>query len=206
VVQDFALDSQFLEQPCWPGSGTQRRHSGDGGHHPGSVEEFFQRHGPVVRQILHREFRACLDDVHLQVHIVIALRRISSPNLPSSRGWHCPTIFHHIIRLTRFSPAQAYDAVVQPAQQLGLPIDAALVEEMLVPQIHRAGEHAIDLPMLQIVCDAGIRRKRRTAGGAGISRPLTPSICELGTSIPCCSANLDDTLREFQERGRRVRS
>src|SRR5262249_48351340 len=115
------------------------------------------------------------------------------------------TIFHHIIRLTRFNPAQAYEAVVHPARQLGLPIDAALVEETLVPRLTEPEEQAIDLPMLQVVCDAWYRQAEEAhrQGGAGPQPAIdAEAFGQLGDIHTVLQRHLDDTLREFPEPGK----
>jgi len=206
LVREFALDGQLREQPLLAGV---RHATATLGKTVVLIldqfEELFQRHGPAVRQILHRELGACLDDVHLQVPLVIALREDFVAQLAEfQEDGTIPTIFHHILRLTRFSPAQAYDAVVQPAQQLGLPIDAALVEEILVPQLTEQGEHDIDLPMLQVVCDAWYRQAEevhRQAGEGHLTTIGTEAFVQLGDIHTVLKRHLDDTLREFQEPG-----
>jgi len=178
LVQDFALDSQLLEQPLLA---VVRHATATLGKTVVIIldqfEELFQRHGPTVRQTLRHELGACLDDVRLPVHIVIALREDFFAHLGEFReDGTIPTIFHHIVWLTRFSPAQAYEAVVHPARQLGLPIDAELVENTLVPDLTERGEQVIDLPMLQVVCDAWYRQAEEAhrQGGQARSRPSAP--------------------------------
>jgi hypothetical protein len=68
-----------------------------------------------------------------------------------------PTIFHRAMRLTRFTQAQAREAVVQPARRLGLSIDEAFVQNDLIPQLADAAR-IIELPLLQIVCEAWYRQ------------------------------------------------
>src|SRR5262249_3717679 len=114
LVQDFDLDGQLLEQPLLAGV---RHATATLGKTVVIIldqfEELFQRHGPTVRQTLHHALGACLDDVRLPVHIVIALREDFVAQLAEfQEDGTIPTIFHHIVRLTRFSPAQAYEAVV----------------------------------------------------------------------------------------------
>ena len=201
LVREFAVDAQILEQPLLDGVHAATTALGktiviilD------QFEEFFQRHARAVRQQLHDELRACLDAIHLEVRVVIALREDYLAHLAEfQEDGTIPTIFHHTMRLTRFSPAQAYDAVVQPAQRLGLSIDAALVKDRLIPQLTDA-EHTVELPLLQIVCDVWYQRAEahQTAMGTVEEETLGEAAYEALGDIPTFLGRyLDDTLRQF---------
>jgi hypothetical protein len=207
LVRDLGVDRDILEQPLLDGVRQATARLGktvviilD------QFEEFFQRHAPAVRQTFRHELRTCLDDIRLPVHVVIALREDFLAQLTEfQEDASIPTIFHHLIRLTRFSPSQAYKAVVQPAQRLGLPIDVALVEEVLVPQLTDQEEHVVDLPMLQIVCDAWYRQAEDARRQAEESHQTTigaEEFGQLGDIQTVLSRYLDDTLRAFQEPGK----
>jgi hypothetical protein len=137
LVRAYGVDAQILTQPLLEGGQAATATLGkmvvlilD------QFEECFQRHACEVRQQLHAELRACLDAVHLEVHVVIALRADYYSELGEfQEDGSIPTIFYHTLRLTRFSSAQAYEAVVQPAQRLGLRIDEAFVQDVLLPQL-----------------------------------------------------------------------
>jgi len=106
----------------------------------------------TVRQQFPDELHACLDAPRLAVQVLIALREEHFAPLATFQE-AIPTIFHHTMRLTRFTLAQARDAVVQPARRLGLSIDEAFVQNDFIPQLADAA-HIIELPLLQIVCEA----------------------------------------------------
>jgi hypothetical protein len=211
LVQDFALDQQLLAQPLLTVVRTATATLDktvviilD------QFEEFFQRHAPAVRQTLRQELRTCLDDLRLPVHLVIALREDYLAQLAEfQEDSSIPTIFHHIQRLTRFSPAQAYAAIVHPAQQLGLHIDAALVETVLLPQLTDA-EGTIELPMLQIVCDTWYKEAEahQSATGSADEAALdAAAYAALGDIRTILGRYLDKTLQEFgsaQEQARAV--
>jgi hypothetical protein len=75
---------------------------------------------------------------------------------------------------------------------------------MLVPQLTDQTEQAIDLPMLQIVCDAWYRQAEAAQRQAGEDHQPTigaDAFVQLGDLHTVLTRHLDDTLREFQEPG-----
>src|SRR5262249_19307479 len=153
IVREFGLDRQLLERPLVDVVTAATAALGktvvlvlD------QFEEFFLRHDATVRQQFPDELHACLDAPRLAFQVLIALREDCFAQLATFQE-AIPTIFHHTMRLTRFTLEQARDAVVQPARRLGLSIDEAFVQNNFIPQLADAAR-IIELPLLQIVCEA----------------------------------------------------
>jgi multiple sugar transport system substrate-binding protein len=74
------------------------------------------------------------------------------------------------MRLTYFNSVQAREAIVEPARRLGLDIEDEAVDQKVLPQVMnpalvqdgrpsvREAEHAIELPLLQIVCESWYKK------------------------------------------------
>ena len=125
-------------------------------------EEFFLRLPLEVRRLFHQELGACVAAAHLDVHFIIALRDDYFSALAEFQE-AIPDLFTHEMRLTRFTPAQALAAAVEPVKRVGWSIDETLVAEVLLPQLDEF-EKGIEPPLLQIVCDALYQQADETQG------------------------------------------
>ena len=94
---------------------------------------------------------------------------------------------------------------MRPAERLGVPIDTEVVEEILIPRLTDESEHEIDLPMLQIVCDAWHRQAEDTAPAPLAEQEPQPqeigadALGRLGDLPTVLERYLDETLQQFQE-------
>jgi hypothetical protein len=202
LVREFGLDRQLLDRPLvdvvTAATAALRK----------TVvlvldqfEEFFLRHDATVRQQFPDELHACLDTPRLAFQVLIALREDYFAQLATFQE-AIPTIFHHTMRLTRFTVEQARDAVVQPAQRLGLAIDEAFVQNNFIPQLADAA-HIIELPLLQIVCEAWYQQTEE-AHQATIGHGEYTALGDIRTVL---ERYLNTTLRQFgaeQQQAREV--
>ncbi|HEY5869424.1 MAG TPA: AAA family ATPase [Candidatus Tectomicrobia bacterium] len=115
-------------------------------------EEFFLRFPVAVRRQFHRDLGQCLDTPTLPVHFLLALREDYVAQLDEFRP-SIPDPLARRVRLTRLTVGQATAAVVEPAQRLGLTVEAAFLTDILLPQLQDA-EGTIEPPVLQLVCEA----------------------------------------------------
>ena len=202
LVREFGLDRQFLDRTLVDVVTAATAALGktvvlvlD------QFEEFFLRHDATVRQQFPDELHACLDAPRLAFQVLIALREDYFAQLATFQE-AIPAIFHHTMRLTRFTLEQARDAVVQPAQRLGLSIDEAFVQNNFIPQLADAA-HIIELPLLQIVCESWYQQTEE-AHQATIGHGEYTALGDIRTVL---ERYLTTTLRQFgaeQQQAREV--
>ena len=174
-------------------------------------EELFQHHARTVRQQFARDLGKCLDTASLDVHVLITVREDYYHRLGEFQDL-IPTIFHHIMYVTRLTPEQAVAAVVEPAQQRGWHIDETLVEEVLVPQLVKMAQEratpladedaCIEPPLVQIVCHALAQhaaQAHRTTIGA-------QDYAALGDIRTILGRYLETTLQQFGAEQRQARA
>ena len=115
-------------------------------------EEFFLRFDDEARRRVIAELAACLTETRLDVKFLIAIRSDYFALLAAFEE-AIPQIFTHQIHLERLTEAQAVEAVIKPAERLGIQVDEPMVQIKLLPEL-LAKDGGIEPPLLQIVCDA----------------------------------------------------
>ena len=115
-------------------------------------EEFFLRFDEDVRRRAIAELAACLTAARLDVKFLIAIRSDYFALLAEFED-ALPQIFTHQIHLERLTEAQAVEAVIKPAERLGIQVDEPMAQIKLLPELV-AKDGGIEPPLLQIVCDA----------------------------------------------------
>ena len=154
-------------------------------------EEFFLRLPLEVRRLFHQKLGACVAAAHLDVHFIIALRDDYFSSLAEFQE-AISDLFTHEMRLTRFTHAQAFAAVVELVKRVGWSIDEALVAEVILPQLDEL-EKGIEPPLLQIVCDA-LYQQAQNAGRTSIG---AEEYAALGDVQQALGRYLEATLRQF---------
>ena len=122
-------------------------------------EEFFLRFDEDVRRRAIAELAACLTAARLDVKFLFAIRSDYFALLAEFED-ALPQIFTHQIHLERLTEAQAVEAVIKPAERLGIQVDAPMVQIKLLPELG-ANDGGIEPPLLQIVCDALYQHAQR---------------------------------------------
>ncbi|GAK54714.1 WD-40 repeat protein [Candidatus Moduliflexus flocculans] len=115
-------------------------------------EEFFLRFDDEARRRVIAELAACLTETRLDVKFLIAIRSDYFALLAAFEE-AIPQVFTHQIHLERLTEAQAVEAVIKPAERLGIQVDEPMVQIKLLPEL-LAKDGGIEPPLLQIVCDA----------------------------------------------------
>ena len=115
-------------------------------------EEFFLRFDDEARRRVIAELAACLTETRLDVKFLLAIRSDYFALLAAFEE-AIPQIFTHQIHLERLTEAQAVEAVIKPAERLGIQVDEPMVQIKLLPEL-LAKDGGIEPPLLQIVCDA----------------------------------------------------
>jgi len=115
-------------------------------------EEFFLRFDDEARRRVIAELAACLTEARLDVKFLFAIRSDYFALLAAFEE-AIPQIFTHQIHLERLTEAQAVEAVIKPAERLGIQVDEPMVQIKLLPEL-LAKDGGIEPPLLQIVCDA----------------------------------------------------
>jgi len=154
-------------------------------------EEFFLRFTEEVRQQFTEEFAACVQASRLDVKFLISLR---SDYFASLAGFEeaIPQIFTHQLQLARLTETQALEAVIKPAQRLGIQVDEPMVQIKLLPDL-LAEEGGIEPPLLQIVCDA-LYQNAQSEGRNTIGMADYEAIGDVNGAL---SKYLDEKLRQF---------
>ena len=154
-------------------------------------EEFFLRFSEEVRAQFEQELATCIDTPRLDVKVLIALRADYFSCLASFEA-SLPQIFTHQLQLERLTEAQALEAVIKPAQRLGIQVDEPMAQIKLLPDL-LADEGGIEPPLLQIVCaelyEHAQREGRREIGLADYEA--------LGDVKRCLGRYLEAKLRQF---------
>ena len=122
-------------------------------------EEFFLRFDEEVRRRAIAELAACLTAARLDVKFLMAIRSDYFALLAEFED-ALPQIFTHQIHLERLTEAQAVEAVIKPAERLGIQVDEPMVQIKLLPELG-ANDGGIEPPLLQIVCDALYQHAQR---------------------------------------------
>ena len=115
-------------------------------------EEFFLRFDDEARRRVIAELAVCLTETRLDVKFLIAIRSDYFAMLAAFEE-AIPQVFTHQIHLERLTEAQAVEAVIKPAERLGIQVDEPMVQIKLLPEL-LAKDGGIEPPLLQIVCDA----------------------------------------------------
>ena len=122
-------------------------------------EEFFLRFDEDVRRRAIAELAACLTAARLDVKFLIAIRSDYFAQLAEFED-ALPQIFTHQIHLERLTEAQAVEAVIKPAERLGIQVDEPMAQIKLLPEL-LTKDGGIEPPLLQIVCDALYQHAQR---------------------------------------------
>jgi Novel STAND NTPase 1 len=144
-----------------------------------------------VRRLFHQELGACVAAVHLDVHFLLALRDDYFAALAEFQE-AIPDLFTHEMHLARFTHGQALAAAVEPVKRVGWSIDEVPVADVILPQLDEL-EKGIELPLLQIVCDALYQQAQK----AGRTHIGAEEYAALGDVRQVLGRYLDATLRQF---------
>ncbi len=154
-------------------------------------EEFFLRFPEEVRQQFEAELAACVETPLLDVKFLISLRSDYFSYLATFED-SIPHIFTHQLQLERFPEAQALEAVIKPAERLGIQVNEAMVQIKLLPEL-LSEEGTIEPPFLQIVCDA-LYQYAQSEGRSEIGMIDYEAI---GDVKGCLMKYVDTKLRQF---------
>lgn len=124
-------------------------------------EDFFLLLSPQEQQQLLTVFEQLLRDETLNVHLGFVLREDLLAEMSLFKAI-LPEIFHHEYRLLKLEKEQASQAILQPARAVNCPIEEEVAQRILNDLTH--GDHPIDPPQLQIVCDALFDARDQQAG------------------------------------------
>lgn len=109
--------------------------------------EFHVKLGDKTKEKAREALRACFDNCGDQFRMVLAIREDFVGELYEMQS-DFPTIMHNMHRLHKFTPEQAADAIIKPAQNFELQVKRTLVER-IVEDLNREG---IEPAQLEIVC------------------------------------------------------
>ena len=154
-------------------------------------EEFFLRFPEEVREQFEKEFAACVETSRLDAKFLISLRADYFSHLATFED-SMPHIFTHQIQLECLSETQALEAVIKPAEHLGIEVDEAMVQIKLLPEL-MSDESIIEPPLLQIVCDT----LYQNAQSEGRSEIGTADYEAIGDVKGCLGRYLETKLRQF---------
>jgi hypothetical protein len=153
-------------------------------------EEFFLRFPEEAREQFEKEFAACLETPRLDAKFLIVLRSDYFASLAAFEN-SIPQIFRHQLQLEHLTEAQALEAVVKPAERLGIQVNEAMVQIRLLPEL--ISEEGIEPPLLQIVCDA-LYQNAQSEGRQEIGMADYEAIGDVKGAL---GKYLDDKLRQF---------
>ena len=154
-------------------------------------EEFFLRFPDDVRQHVVAEMAECLATSRLDVKFLIAIRADYFSHVATFEDV-IPQIFTHQLSLERLTEAQAVEAVIKPAERLGIQVDEPMVQIKLLPEL-LTKDGGIEPPLLQIVCDA-LYQNAQNEGRSTIGMADYEAIGDVNGAL---SKYLDAKLRQF---------
>ncbi len=119
-------------------------------------EEFFMRLNAASRQAFIAEMGELVDDPDVPIKLVLSLREdwLASVNEIRER---IPEVFNVDLRLLPLTRQQARQAIIAPAEKLGISYDpelASLLLQDLTDGAKGEEDSAVNPPQLQLVCDA----------------------------------------------------
>ena len=154
-------------------------------------EEFFLRFPEEVRQQFEAELAGCIEIPRLDVKFLISLRADYFSYLAAFES-SIPNIFTHQVQLERLSEVQALEAVIKPAERLGIQVYEPMVQIKLLPEL-LSEEGGIEPPLLQIVCDA-LYQNAQSEGRTEIDMRDYEAVGDVKGAL---GKYLEDKLRQF---------
>ncbi len=162
-------------------------------------EEFFLRFPKEVRQQFEEEFATCVQTPRLDVKFLVSLRSDYFSYLATFED-SIPQIFTHQLQLERLTEVQALEAVIKPAERLGIQVDEVMVQIKLLPELKP--EEGIEPPLLQIVCDA-LYQNAQSEGRSEIGMVDYEAVSDVKGAL---GKYLDDKLRQFGKNQRTAKA
>jgi hypothetical protein len=113
-------------------------------------EEFYLRSLPKFKTDFLLNLQELRNLLTISLKLMFVIREDLLAELDSLKQM-MPDIFHHVHRLLKLSPEQAFKAIIEPGRRVNCEIEEKLVSQIIDDL---SDKESIDPPQLQIVCDA----------------------------------------------------
>jgi Cdc6-like AAA superfamily ATPase len=169
-------------------------------------EEFFIRFSPKYRASFIAELARLYEARNVPVKVVFSLREDWLASM-SEIEERIPEVYQTKMRLLPLSRDQARQAITEPAEQLGMHYDPALVDRLLgnladeqVDELTGSQSTSVMPPQLQLVCDALYERAR----GQGRDSITMADYEAMGGARDILARYIQEALREHPGEEREV--
>ncbi len=118
-------------------------------------EELFVRFPEVTQDAFWNLIRSCLMSSEIPIRFIVVIREDYLGHLAGMRR-NYPAVLQNTFYVSPLSDTKAYNAIVKPANRVGIRFDADLASRIVGELARRS---AVSAPELQIVCDALFRAR-----------------------------------------------